>query len=348
MKLLSIVGARPQFIKLSSISRVILPSIQHIILHTGQHYDTNLSSIFFTELNIPQPDYNLNIGSDTHAIQTGNMLIGIEEILIKEQPDWVLVYGDTNSTLAGSLASVKLHIPTAHIEAGVRSFNKIMPEEINRLATDHISDLLFAPTLTAMRNLSNEGLKDRSEFVGDVMHDNVLHYGKQVLHNPQKYRIKNLPEYYLLLTIHRAENTNSSNIAIILESLSKINAPIIFPIHPRTRKFITSVPSNITLIDPVGYLEMISLILNSRKVITDSGGIQKEAYFLRKRCITLRNETEWPETLGGNWNILTGIDNDKIIQAIYSPLITTEQGDDFGNGHAAEKIISYLLTKNSN
>jgi UDP-N-acetylglucosamine 2-epimerase len=306
-----------------------------------------MSAVFFHELNIPQPDYNLEVGSGSHAQQTGKMLMKIEEVLIKEQPDWTLVYGDTNSTVAGSLAATKLHIPVAHVEAGLRSFNRDMPEEINRIITDRISDLLFAPTQTAIQNLNNEGLENITFFTGDVMYDSVLYYREMIFNYPEKYKTKNLPPSFLLATIHRAENTdNKKNIINIFDSFSKASLPVVFPLHPRTKKAISSFgefPGNVIVIEPVGYLEMLKLILDSVKVLTDSGGLQKEAYFLGKQCITLRTETEWIETLHDNWNIITGTDRIKILEAIDSPLPTAKQKSEFGDGQAAYKIVDKLV-----
>lgn len=353
MKIVSIVGARPQFIKAAAVSRVFRtnPSIHEILLHTGQHYDQNMSAVFFHELNIPHPDYNLEVGSGSHAQQTGKMLMKIEEVLIKERPDWTLVYGDTNSTVAGSLAATKLHIPVAHVEAGLRSFNREMPEEINRIITDRISDLLFAPTQTAIQNLDKEGLKNITVFTGDVMYDSVLYYRESIFNNPEKYKTKNLPPSYLLATIHRAENTDiRKNIVSILDSFSQASLPVVFPLHPRTKKAISAIgefPGNVIVIEPVGYLEMLKLTLNSVKVLTDSGGLQKEAYFLGKQCITLRNETEWIETLHDGWNTITGTDRIKILEAIDSPLPTTKQKSEFGDGNAAGLIMDNLLSFNS-
>jgi len=349
MKIVSIIGARPQFIKAATVSRVIRTGLEinEILLHTGQHYDLNMSDIFFRELDIPEPNYNLGVGSGSHAVQTGEMMKGIEDILLKEKPDWTLVYGDTNSTLAGTLASVKLHIPVAHIEAGLRSFNRIMPEEINRIVADRISDLLFAPTQTAVNNLKSEGLSGYTILSGDVMLDSVVYYKGKVLDKPDQYRLKNIPEKYLLATIHRAENTdNIENLETIFLALSKTGLPVVLPIHPRTKKIISdslSIAPNIMIIEPVGYLEMLKLTMDSFKVITDSGGLQKEAYFLNKQCITIRTETEWIETLHDNWNILTGIDPEKILQAIDAPKQLSKPGNDFGNGRAAEIIVNKLL-----
>jgi len=326
MKIVTIIGARPQFIKAAIVSRQFRgnPEINEIIVHTGQHYDENMSEVFFRELDIPRPDFNLGVGSGTHAYQTGMMMIKIEEVLLREKPNWTLVYGDTNSTIAGSLSSVKLHIPIAHVEAGLRSFNHTMPEEINRIVTDHISNLLFAPTITAIKNLEKEGLSDIACFTGDVMYDSILYYTNVIRNNPEKYNTNGIPDLYLLATIHRAENTdNPENILNILEAFSNTDYPVIFPVHPRTRKVISSItdlPENVHLIEPVGYMEMLKLTMNAHKVITDSGGLQKEAYFLGKQCITVRTETEWIETLHDDWNIITGAQPGKILKAIHCNL----------------------------
>ena len=348
MKIVTVIGARPQFIKAAALSRILRqdPGISEFMIHTGQHYDPNMSDIFFRELAIPEPDINLEIGSGSHAYQTGQMLQGIETILEKEKPDWTLVYGDTNSTLAGALASVKLHIPVAHVEAGLRSFNRRMPEEINRIATDCISDLLFAPTPTAIQNLEKEGLSAVTCFSGDVMYDSILYYKEMILKDQAIYRIPDLPRDYLLATVHRAENTNNlDHLRNLFRAFGDAGMPIILPIHPRTRKIIADtipVPLNVRIIDPVGYLQMVSLNMNAFKVMTDSGGLQKEAYFLGKQCITLRNETEWIETLHDNWNCITGTDPQKILDAIRMPVPVSTRSSSFGNGKAATLILQKL------
>lgn len=350
MKIVSVIGARPQFVKAATISRVIAsqPGIREIILHTGQHYDDNMSDIFFTELKIPKPDYNLGVGSGSHATQTGKMLTGIEEVLLREKPDWTLLYGDTNSTVAGALAATKVHIPVAHVEAGLRSFNRIMPEEINRIVTDRISDLLFAPTETAVHNLRNEGLGDITHFTGDVMFDSVLFYQQLITRHPENYTIPGLPETYLLATIHRAENTdNEENMTNIFSAFGQIPYPIILPVHPRTRKSLASytLPANLILTDPVSYLRMLALVSKAQKVLTDSGGLQKEAYFLEKPCITLRTETEWVETLHDGWNVVTATNPDAILSAVMAPFPGKPVSSGFGHGNAAETILE-LLTGN--
>lgn len=350
MKIVSIVGARPQFIKAATVSRKLRanPSVHELLLHTGQHYDENMSDIFFRELNIPEPDFNLEVGSGSHAWQTGLMLTGIEDILIREKPDLTLVYGDTNSTLAGALAAVKLHIPVAHVEAGLRSFNRNMPEEINRIVTDRISDFLFAPTRTAIENLKNEGLTEITYFTGDVMYDSVLFYKYSVLNDPAKFRTPGIPQKYLLATIHRAENTDDpENLKKIFTAFSRLPFEIILPLHPRTRNMLdetTKIPPQVHIIEPVGYLQMLKLTIDAYKVLTDSGGLQKEAYFLGKPCITLRTETEWVETLHDHWNIVTGSNPDLIIEAVHAPIPSTPRQSGFGDGNAADIILEKLLS----
>lgn len=349
MKIATIVGARPQFIKAATVSRIIRNknNIQEIIIHTGQHYDTNMSDVFFKELDIPVPGINLEVGSGSHGKQTARMLEGIEEVLIREKPDWVLVYGDTNSTIAGALAAAKLHIPIAHVEAGLRSFNMAMPEEINRIATDHVSTCLFAPTQNAMNLLAKEGLAEKSSFSGDVMYDSILYYRDIALKRFTPEQISGCPSgTYYLATVHRQENTDvPENLRAIFHAFSQLDKPVILPLHPRTLKFLPDIPdkSNIKIIDPVGYLEMIALLNGSHKVLTDSGGLQKEAFFLQKQCVTLREETEWVETLEDNWNFIAGTNPEKILEKIYINQ-PGQQKHAFGNGKAAEKIIDFLIS----
>lgn len=348
MKIVTIIGARPQFIKAAAVSTKLREKHSEVIIHTGQHYDQNMSKIFFDELNIPKPDYNLNVGSGNHGYQTGAMLIKIEEILMKERPDLVLVYGDTNSTLAGSLAASKLLIPAAHVEAGLRSFNKSMPEEKNRILTDHISDFLFAPTETAVKNLKNEGILDNVYNTGDVMYDAILHFVKLAKEKSKVLNELNLEEAgFVLSTIHRAENTdNIERLKGIINAFNQTKELIILPLHPRTRKYIKNYNlffnDNVRVIEPIGYLDMIMLELNCKKILTDSGGVQKEAFFLGKPCITLRDETEWVETVENGWNVLVGADTNKIINAINNFTLKTEKLSYFGNGNAAGKITEIL------
>jgi len=317
MKTISIVGARPQFIKAAAVSRVLQKTqgVREVLVHTGQHYDANMSEVFFEELEIPRPDYNLGIGSATHGAQTGRMLEAIEEVLLREKPDWVLVYGDTNSTLAGALAAVKLHIPVAHIEAGLRSFNRRMPEEINRVLTDHASDILFAPTKAAVENLRREGISEEQiQLVGDVMYDAALYYGKKAECQSQSLnRLGLKPKEYILATIHRAENTDDPRrLRAIFEGLAEVDQEmkVVLPLHPRTRVVLVEVglydkvARSVCLIEPVGYLDMVMLEKNARAIATDSGGVQKEAFFHRVPCLTLREETEWVELVDLGWNCI--------------------------------------------
>ncbi len=353
IKLATIIGARPQFIKAAALSRKIAENnnINEIIIHTGQHFDTNMSDIFFDEMNIPKPNYNLNINGLNHGAMTGQMLQKIEEILIIEKPDWILVYGDTNSTIAGALAAKKLHIKVAHVEAGLRSFNMDMPEEINRILTDRISDILFCPTYTAVKNLLNEGydnIKCKIAKSGDIMQDAAIFYSKK----EQKPKI-NLPKEFILATIHRAENTdNKKRLSEIFTALNQIakETNIIIPLHPRTAKIIKNSEfqtQNLTIIEPVGYLEMVYMLNRCKMVMTDSGGLQKEAFFFKKPCITLRNETEWIELIKNNFNQIAGADKNKIINTYKNHKFNTNFNINlYGNGKAAENIINQLIKYN--
>lgn len=350
MKILTILGARPQFIKAGSISREIAKykEIEEIIVHTGQHYDTNMSDIFFEQMLIPKPNYFLGIGGKSHGAMTGQMIEKIEEVALKEKPDWILVYGDTNSTLAGALVASKLHIKLAHIEAGLRSFNMKMPEEVNRILTDRVSSILFCPTDTAIRNLKNEGFENYGCKIvksGDVMKDGALFY-KNLAVEPNT----EIKDEFVLCTIHRAENTNDENrLRNIFEALDEIakEKQVILPLHPRTKKILENLKLNIhnlTIIDPVGYLEMVWLIDHCSLVMTDSGGLQKEAYFFEKSCITLRDETEWVELVENRFNVLAGANKKKILD-LYENF---EFSDDFnvdlyGSGKASYHIIQELL-----
>lgn len=348
-KIVSIVGARPQFMKLAPLSRQIRKSFGEIIIHTGQHYDSNMSETFFDELDIPQPDYNLGIGSGSHGEQTGKMLQEIEKVLIKESPDMILVYGDTNSTVAGSLASAKLHIPTGHIEAGLRSFNKEMPEEINRIVTDHISDLLFAPSKAAMQNLKKENLSEKSYYTGDIMYDCTLYYKNIAESKSQILQKMDLtPEKYYLVTLHRPYNVDEiKKTKIIVEALNQIESAVIFPIHPRTHKmfkeFDIDLNKNIKTIPPVGYLDFLVLEKNAKKIITDSGGIQKEAYYLKTPCITMRPETEWVETLEFGWNVLADMSTAKSIrETMAASKVLDSHPNIYGDGKAAVNIKNLI------
>jgi UDP-N-acetylglucosamine 2-epimerase len=345
MKIVSVVGARPQFIKAAQVSREIRKGHEEIIVHTGQHYDPPMSDAFFHELKIPQPDHNLGVGSGTHAEQTGKMVIGIEKILMDEQPDLVLVYGDTNSTLAGGLAAVKVHVPVAHVEAGLRSFNKKMPEEINRILVDRISQLLFCPTTTAVENLKNEGITNGVHLVGDVMYDAALH-NRELARKSQMLESLGLKEKeYLLVTVHRPSNTDKrENLESIVEALISSGEDVVLPAHPRAQKFLkefklhSKLEEAIKLIEPIGYLDFTCLAMNAKKILTDSGGVQKEAYFHGVPCITLREETEWVETVKDGWNVLVGANRDRILDAIRTFDPKGERGESYGDGNASEKI----------
>ncbi|MBN1894286.1 UDP-N-acetylglucosamine 2-epimerase (non-hydrolyzing) [bacterium] len=346
------VGARPQFIKAAPLSRALRSRFREILVHTGQHYDDNMSGIFFKDMGIPEPDFELGIGSGTHALQTGLMLEAVERLLIREKPDCVLVYGDTNSTLAGALAAVKLQIPLAHVEAGLRSWNREMPEEINRVLTDHCADFLFCPTDTAVRNLGREGIKIGVFRTGDVMVDAARLFGE--LSESRSEILKRLglaPRAYVLCTIHRPSNTDDrSALESLIGAFVQSGETVVFPVHPRTRKqmkdfgLLSEVESHkaIRLIDPVSYLDMISLEKNARLICTDSGGIQKEAYVYRVPCVTLRKETEWIETVEDGWNILTGPDSGRILQALghFHPDHGTRSL--FGDGTASRAICGLL------
>ena len=352
MKILTILGARPQFIKAGSVSREIAKhsEIEEIIVHTGQHYDANMSDIFFEEMKIPKPNYFLGIGGKSHGAMTGQMIEKIEEVCLKEKPDWVMVYGDTNSTLAGAIVASKLHIKLAHIEAGLRSFNMKMPEEVNRILTDRISQILFCPTDTAVENLKSEGYDNFDCKViksGDVMQDGAMFY-RELAVKPSC----DIQESFILCTIHRAENTdNEHRLRDIFKALNEIakQKQIILPLHPRTKKIIENLKintQNLTIIDPIGYLEMVWLIDNCSLVMTDSGGLQKEAYFFEKQSITLRDETEWVELIECGANRLVGANREKILEAYKeNSKFNTENSslNLYGGGKASENIIRELL-----
>lgn len=360
MKVLTIIGARPQFIKAATVSREFIKdsTIEEVIVHTGQHYDQNMSDIFFEELSIPRPNYNLSIGGKSHGAMTGQMLEEIEKVILTEKPTVVLVYGDTNSTIAGALAASKLHIPVAHIEAGLRSFNKKMPEEQNRVLTDHISSILFAPTEQARLNLENEGVNSENVFVvGDVMKDAALFYGgfKSVNKGEIQKKLNLKPNEYILATIHRAENTDChEKMSILVDSLIEVskNISILLPIHPRTRKtlkamgLLEKLDDALNICDPLGYLEMISLEKQAKLILTDSGGVQKEAYFHSVPCVTLREETEWVELVEIGFNYLCPLDSvTQVVQTIFKALeieINFETEKLYGDGNSASSIVSQM------
>ncbi|HBE44885.1 MAG TPA: UDP-N-acetylglucosamine 2-epimerase (non-hydrolyzing) [Deltaproteobacteria bacterium] len=380
-KIVNIVGARPQFIKASLICKGLRESnIEDVLVHTGQHYDFNMSDIFFQELSLAQPDYHLGIGSGTHGEQTGKMLMEIERVLFREKPDYVLVYGDTNTTLAGALASSKLHIPVAHIESGLRSYNKMMPEEINRIVADHTSSILFCPSETAVRNLQKEGFSSNIVNhgslidnayrllstiywplvvnVGDVMFDLAIEVKNRVAEKEVLERYGLEPKNFILVTIHRADNTeNKDNLRNIWDALIEIvkkGITVFFPVHPRTKKVLNelnmlnkSIPEGLHINEPVSYKEMIILESNARIVITDSGGVQKESYFFKTPCIVPRKETEWVELLENDWAILAGADKDRIIDAALNSYYNNKIRDwktFYGDGKAAERITNTLIS----
>jgi len=351
VKIASIVGARPQFIKASPVSRALKQAGHaEIIVHTGQHYDAQMSDVFFDEMGIARPDHFLAIGSGSHAEQTGRMMVAIERTLLDERPECALVYGDTNTTLAAALAACKLGVRLAHVEAGLRSFNRTMPEEHNRVLTDHCSDLLFCPTQTAVVNLANEGIRSGVHQVGDVMYDAVLHFATRAKEQSRILAALGVrPREYMLATVHRAYNTDDPAVLQrLLLALDTIGEPVIFPLHPRTRARLAShdngkEPRNVRLVDPVGYLDMLSLEQHAKVILTDSGGVQKEAFFFEVPCVTLRPETEWIETVSSGWNVLAGSDPDAIVSAAREaarPSGTAPQV--FGDGRAADRIAELL------
>lgn len=356
MKIVTIVGARPQFVKAAALSRQLRcrENVDEILVHTGQHFDANMSQIFFDELGIDEPKYNLGISGGSHGEMTGRMLSGIETVLENERPDWTLIYGDTNSTLAAAIAASKMHIPVAHVEAGLRSFNMKMPEEINRILSDRVSSLLLCPTDTAVQNLVNEGITAGVSNVGDVMYDAALHFGGLADQNSDeiiaRYGIN--PEGFALATCHRAENTDDPvRLEQILQALARIadDRQVVLPLHPRTQSRIRALSlghylGNIVALDPVPYLEMLWLEKNANLILTDSGGVQKEAFFFRVPCVTMREETEWVETLDAGWNILAGVQADRIVEAVTDHKTNVKlEVFPYGYGRAAELISDKLL-----
>lgn len=352
---MTIVGARPQFIKCAVVSRKLRKIANEILVHTGQHYDDSMSHVFFRELGIPKPDYSLNVGSGPHGFQTAEMLRQIERVVLRESPDCVLVYGDTNSTLAGALAAIKLNTPVAHVEAGLRSFNRRMPEEINRVVTDHISSWLLCPTQTAVNNLAREGITCEVWLTGDVMYDE-FETKMQIAERESSIlqRLGLRPKDFLLVTVHRAENTdepqNLRAIASALIELGQAGEKIVFPIHPRTRARLEALKmadrEQLPLLDPVSYFDMLSLEKNAKAVLTDSGGVQKEAFWLSIPCITLREETEWVETVESKWNVLVGADKDRIVASvrILDDRVPSSEAI-YEDGHASERIVGIIARK---
>ena len=351
MRVLSVVGARPQFVKAALLSAELeRRGIEEVLVHTGQHYDANMSDVFFAQLRIPQPAHNLGVGSGGHGAQTGEMLRRLEPVLEAEHPDWVLVYGDTNSTLAGALAASKLHLPVAHVEAGLRSFDRTMPEEINRIVADHVADLLLVPNAAAAQQLAREGVTEGVRVVGDLMVDLAMRVSAQIPPHPavlEQFGVR--PKEYAVATIHRASNTDDPRtFGRLLEGLRGVGMPVVFPVHPRTRaiaqEFGAGSGDNIIVCEPLPYMEMMALLARSSALFTDSGGLQKEAFVMRVPCVTLREQTEWLETLEDGWNVLAGSDPEKIVQA--SRRITPmHQGTPYGDGHAAAKIAQALLER---
>jgi UDP-N-acetylglucosamine 2-epimerase len=361
MKIVTVLGARPQFIKAAILSRELRRNNQEIIIHTGQHYDNEMSDVFFKEMGIPEPDYNLEVGSSSHAQQTAEMMIKLEKSFISLNPDMILIYGDTNSTLAAALTAAKLEIPVAHVEAGPRMFDKSVPEEINRIVTDHLSTLLFAPTKMSMENLKNEGLAENAYLTGDVMLDLFIYFSSKADQNSKILKKLGLKKKnYILATVHRARNTNiEENLEAIMGAFLEISEleNIVFPVHPRTEKYLKKYKffdvltenSNIKLIKPVGYLDMNLLTRNSKKLVTDSGGLQREAYFAQIPCITLDTSTGWPETVNSGWNTLFEdyrnkefLEKDEISRKIINFEPKGKYKDLFGDGRATQKINSII------
>jgi UDP-N-acetylglucosamine 2-epimerase len=348
MKIISIVGARPEFIQATPVSRALRRSHQEILVHTGQHYDYQMSQTFFDELGIPAPDYNLEVGSGSHARQTSEILVRMEEVFLKENPDRVIVRGDTNSTLAGALAASKLHIPVVHIEAGERSFDRRMPEEVNRLVADQLASIFFCVSQTAVKHLEAEGIHSHVHWVGDVMFDAML--ANRPLARQKSQIVSSLdltPGKYGLVTVHRAANTDDpARLKNIITALNAVGETVVFPAHPRTRKALHNLDvqfsASLKVIEPVGYFDMMMLEENARLIATDSGGVQREAYFMRKPCLTLRDETEWTETVQVGWNKLVGVEVQEILHAWSSFTPPAEYPPIFGDGTAGEQIAEIL------
>lgn len=356
MKVLTVAGARPQFIKAAVVSHELREKHREILIHTGQHYDYNMSGQFFEELDIPEPDYNLGISGGSHAEMTGRMMIGIEEVLLKEKPDWLLLYGDTNSTLAGALAAAKLHIPVCHVEAGTRTHSMTNPEEINRICTDHVSTLLLASTKSGMEEMEREGLSDRGYMVGDPMYDAFLRYsGKRKIEEIRLELLEGgsvkVPEEYYYLTCHREENTKEDkDLTEIFKAMEELEKPTVYPVHPRNKQRALRIKhergfQNLILAEPVGYLESICLVNHAKKIVTDSGGLQREAFFAGKKCVTVLDFVVWPETMVGKRNMLSAPKADEILKKLGEDQTIEESYQPFGDGRAAEKIVKFLEEK---
>ena len=348
MRVLTVVGARPQFIKAAPVSRILRQHHHEFLVHTGQHYDDAMSDLFFRQLGIPAPDVNLGIGSGSHGEQTGAMLPAIESVVLEQRPDCLLVYGDTNSTLAGALVGAKLHVPVVHVEAGLRSYDRRMPEEVNRVVADHLSTLLLCPTETAVRNLAKEGLTKGVAVTGDVMLDAFLQHAKIARESAETVSSLGLSKGgYALVTVHRAENVDDPAVlARVIRGVNESRRRAVFPVHPRTRKALATADiqpaENVRLIDPVGYLEMLVLEEGAGVIVTDSGGVQKEAYFAGRPCVTLRETTEWTETVAAGWNVLVGSNPEEIARAIREFRPDGARPNLFGDGHASERVVEAL------
>lgn len=352
MKIVTVVGARPQFIKAAVVSHVLRKKHTEILVHTGQHFDYNMSEQFFEELDIPKPDYNLGISGGTHANMTGKMMIAIEEVLLKEKPDWLLVYGDTNSTLAAALAAAKLHIPICHVEAGARTHSKTNPEEINRICTDHVSSLLLASTQSGMESMKVEGLSDNGYMVGDPMYDAFLEYSNKITEGFELQLLNGgkafIPEEFYYLTCHREENTNDDkDLLEIFKAMNSLDAKTIYPVHPRNKSRALRLQKdygfeNLILAEPVGYLESIYLVNHAKKIVTDSGGLQREAFFAKKKCVTILNFVCWPETMVDDRNNLASPDENDILTQLEKEQSIDDNYKPFGDGKSAEKIVELL------
>ncbi|MDP2233248.1 MAG: UDP-N-acetylglucosamine 2-epimerase (non-hydrolyzing) [Actinomycetota bacterium] len=351
MKIISVVGARPQFIKAAPVCRALRAHHEEILVHSGQHYDYEMSDVFFEELGIPKPDYNLAVGSGGHGRQTGEMLGSLEVLFDEQKPDAVLVYGDTNTTLAGGLAAAKLGIPVAHVEAGLRSFNRTMPEEINRVVVDHVSELLMCPTRAAVANLAAEGISQGVSLVGDVMLDTARFFAEHVNASDALDHFELEAGQFYFATLHRAGNSDSaSRLTSVIAALARLDRPVLWAVHPRTRKNITAfgledmlaAATNITPVPPISYIETVSLLRSAAGLLTDSGGMQKEAYFFGVPCVTMRNETEWVETVELGWNTLVGTDEERIVSAVSALSRPANRPAVYGDGHAAEAIVAAL------